>query len=59
MLHKFIYDTISLHDMQVLRMMLHKKIYPKSSSQMASLKRFIKEKEMRDKREMKIKREQS
>ncbi|XP_023527029.1 uncharacterized protein LOC111790378 [Cucurbita pepo subsp. pepo] len=35
---------------KILRMMLHKKIYPKSSSQTASLKRFIKEKERRDKR---------
>ncbi|XP_038889127.1 protein NEGATIVE GRAVITROPIC RESPONSE OF ROOTS-like [Benincasa hispida] len=35
---------------KILRMMLRKKIYPKNSSQMASLKRFIKEKERRDKR---------
>ncbi|XP_031739135.1 uncharacterized protein LOC105434935 [Cucumis sativus] len=35
---------------KMLRMMLQKKIYPKNSSQMASLKRFLKEKERRDKR---------
>ena len=34
----------------MLRMMLQKKIYPKNSSQMASLKRFLKEKERREKR---------